>query len=71
MIFRPDPDAFYSEFQLRLLGLDGEALEKARDRGELRGKDVGADVLYKGAWLIEWLERDDVKHNRRRQQDEQ
>lgn len=57
MRIKIDAETYYSEFQLRIMGLDGEALERARDSKQLRYKMVGKDVTYKGAWLIAWLDR--------------
>ena len=51
-----DPDGFYTEWSLRVMGLDGEAMRKARKSGELKFKEVGAERLYKGEWLLEWLQ---------------
>jgi hypothetical protein len=54
-MIRFDPDAFYDEDALRLLGLDGETLARARRVGELRCRQLGRVRLYKGQWLQEWL----------------
>src|SRR5262249_13570974 len=54
-MIRFDPEAFYDEDALRLLGLDGTVLAKARRRGELRCRQVGRIRLYKGEWLQQWL----------------
>jgi len=56
-MIRIDPQAYYEDHVVRMMGLDGDALERARGRGELRFKDVGGTPVYKGAWLIEWLDR--------------
>lgn len=58
MGIRIEADRYYPEHELRLMGLDGEALEEARGRGELRGREVGGTVVYKGAWVIDWLDRE-------------
>lgn len=50
-----DPEAFYDEEQLRLLGLDGKTLANARRQGELRYRQLGRQRLYKGEWLQAWL----------------
>jgi hypothetical protein len=55
-------DYFYPEETLRLQGLDGDALRRARKEGKLLYKKVGSQVLIKGEWLREWLDRpEDVK----------
>jgi hypothetical protein len=54
-MIRFEPDAFYDEDALRLLGFDGEALARARREGELRCRRVGRVRLYKGEWLQRWL----------------
>jgi hypothetical protein len=56
-VLKIEPEGWYLEHQLRIMGLDGEGLEKARDKKQLRYKVVGEEVWYKGAWLIEWLEK--------------
>jgi hypothetical protein len=51
-----DPDAWYSDGQARiLLGLAGATLTRARRSGDLRHTKVGHRILYRGAWLVEWL----------------
>jgi hypothetical protein len=57
MALKIDPELYYEEEGLRLCGLDGEALRKARESGQLRHRKVGKVVLYKGEWLREWLDR--------------
>jgi len=54
---RFDSETFYSEESLRMAGLDGAALARAREEGLLRFRRVGRRVLYKGALLAEWLGR--------------
>ena len=56
-MIRFDPDAFYDEDALRVLGLDSAALARARKDGALRCRRVGRVRLYKGEWLQEWLSR--------------
>jgi hypothetical protein len=55
MTLRIDPETYYEECTLRVHGLDERALARAREEG-LRHKRLGRKVLYKGAWLIEWLD---------------
>lgn len=57
-MIRFDADAFYDEDALRLLGLDSQALAKARREEDLRCRQVGRVRLYKGAWLQEWLSKE-------------
>lgn len=53
------PDAFYQDGQARLLlGLTGTTLARARRDGRLRFTRQGNRVLYRGAWLLAWLESD-------------
>jgi hypothetical protein len=54
-MLRFDPDAFYDEDALRVLGLDGDTLARARREGVLRCRRIGRVRLYKGEWLQEWL----------------
>ncbi len=53
---RLDAEAYYDEETLRVAGLCGEALRRARQSGRLKYKPVGREVIYKGAWLIAWLD---------------
>ena len=54
-----DPDGIYQDGQARLLlGLTGSALASARREGRLRFTRQGKRVLYRGAWLLAWLESD-------------
>ncbi len=55
-----ESEAWYEEYQLRQMGLDGEGLEKAVEKKQLRAKRIGETTWYKGAWLLEWLEREVV-----------
>lgn len=57
MAIKIDPELYYAEDTLRIQGLDSDALAKARREGGLRAKRVGSFWVYKGAWLIEWLDR--------------
>lgn len=56
-MIRFDPESYYSEESLRIMGWDGEALRRARKSEGLRFKKVGRSVVYKGEWLMEWLDR--------------
>jgi hypothetical protein len=62
---RIDPDGIYHDGQARLLlGLSGAALARARRDGRLRFTRQGKRVLYRGAWLIAWLESDADREGR-------
>jgi hypothetical protein len=63
-MIRFDPDAFYDEDNLRLLGLDSQALARARREEGLPCRQVGRVRLYKGAWLQEWLSRPEERLRR-------
>jgi hypothetical protein len=54
---RIDPEAFYTEFDVRQLGLATESeLKRARQSGKLRWKEIGrGHRAYLGSWLIAWL----------------
>lgn len=57
--FAIDPDAIYDDGTLVLaLGLTFATLGRARRAGELRYTRKGKRVLYRGQWLIDWLECD-------------
>jgi len=51
------PDGLYDDGALRqALGLTPSALAHARRTGTLRHTRQGKRVLYKGAWVLAWLE---------------
>ena len=53
------PDALYRHDDARLLlRLSGPAMARARRDGQLRFTRQGTRILYRGTWLIEWLEVD-------------
>jgi hypothetical protein len=57
-MIRFEPEAWYEEFQLREMGIPEEALVEARESGQLRSKQLKRGATwYKGAWLIEWMEK--------------
>ena len=57
--FRIDPGAIYDDAALVLgLGLTQAALARARRAGHLRSTRKGRRVLYRGRWVIDWLEQD-------------
>jgi hypothetical protein len=52
-------DAIYHDGQARLLlGLTCAAMARARREGRLRFTRQGNCVLYRGSWLLAWLEAD-------------
>lgn len=56
---RIDADGVYADGDVRLLfGLTSATLSRARRDGTLRYSRQGNCLLYRGAWLLEWLERD-------------
>lgn len=53
------PDAVYSEGELReYLSLTSAAVARARRTGKLRFARQGNQFLYRGQWLLDWLEAD-------------
>jgi hypothetical protein len=53
-----EPNAVYDDTALVIgLGLTTEALSRARRAEGLRYVRKGRRFLYRGAWIIEWLER--------------
>ncbi len=53
-----EPNAIYDDGALVLgLSLTHAALARARRAGELRFARKGKRVLYRGQWIIDWLER--------------
>jgi hypothetical protein len=52
-----EPEALYDDGALRqALGLTSAALTAARRAGTLRHTRQGKRTLYKGAWILDWLE---------------
>lgn len=57
--FRIDADVIYDDPTLVLgLGLTQATLARARRDGHLRSTRKGRRVLYRGQWIIDWLEHD-------------
>ena len=55
--FRIDPDAVYHDREVRIgLNLSSATLARARRNKTLRFSRQGHSVLYRGQWLIDWLE---------------
>lgn len=51
------PDGVYSDGDVRLmLSVTDAALTRARRAGRLRFMRAGRCVLYRGRWLLDWLE---------------
>jgi hypothetical protein len=56
---RIDPDGIYHDGQARLLlGLTEATMSRARREGRLRFTRQGNRVIYRGSWLVAWLEAD-------------
>lgn len=56
---RIDPDGIYDDGQTRLLlGLTDATMRRARREGQLRFTRQGRVLLYRGSWLLDWLERE-------------
>jgi hypothetical protein len=55
---RIEPEALYDDGALRQsLGLTAAALASARRTGSLRYTRTGKRILYKGAWVLSWLDK--------------
>ena len=51
------PDAIYHDGDARLLlGLTSPTMARARREGHLRYTRQGHAILYRGQWLLDWLE---------------
>ena len=56
---RIEADAIYTDGELRLmLGLPGATLARARRERKLRHTRQGRRLLYRGTWVLAWLEAD-------------
>ncbi|MCA9026217.1 MAG: hypothetical protein KDA86_13495 [Planctomycetaceae bacterium] len=54
---RIEPDGIYLDGDARLLlGITDAAMTRGRRSGNLRYSRHGTTILYRGEWLIEWLE---------------
>jgi hypothetical protein len=61
-------DGVYSDGDVRLLlGLTSATLARARRDGTLRFSRQGNALLYRGAWLLDWLECDADRREDRRE----
>jgi hypothetical protein len=58
---RIDPDAIYTDGELRLLlDLTDAALARERRAGRLRSRRVGRRLYYLGRWVLDWLTAEEV-----------
>lgn len=65
---RIDEDGVYSDGDVRLLlGVTTATLARARRARTLRYSRQGHSLLYRGAWLLEWLERDADRRDERQE----
>ncbi|QDU39193.1 Helix-turn-helix domain protein [Maioricimonas rarisocia] len=56
---RIDPDGIYHEGRAALLlNLPTATLQRARRENRLRYTRQGRAILYRGQWLLDWLEYD-------------
>jgi hypothetical protein len=64
-----DPDAVYDDGTLLFsLGLTETVLARARRAGTLRHTRQGRQTLYRGAWVLAWLESSATSHEAERQE---
>jgi hypothetical protein len=60
---RIDPDAVYTDGELRLLlDLPSAALARERRSGCLRYRRVGKRTYYLGRWVLDWLAAEGGRH---------
>jgi len=60
--FTIHPDAVYLDGEIRLaLSLTSAALARARRERKLRFTRQGHQILYRGQWLLDWLESEAVQ----------
>jgi hypothetical protein len=61
---RLEPDHFYDEPALRTtMGLRYNTMRRARLDGQLRSTRRGGAILYRGDWVMAWLEGQDAPAN--------
>lgn len=61
-----EPEALYDDASLgQSLGLTPAALAAGRRAGTLRHTRKGKRTLYKGAWVLAWLESESAPADRR------
>lgn len=52
-----EPGKFYDDFAVsRILGIRESVQKRARESNELKYTKKGPQILYRGQWLIDWLE---------------
>jgi hypothetical protein len=55
--FKIDPDAIYRDADIAIgLGLTLDTLRRERKSGRLRYVRKGKCVLYRGSWVLAWLD---------------
>jgi len=60
-----DPEAFYRSSQVvSMLGLSAKSLGTAIKHRRLRSTQIGPNRLFKGQWLIDWLESESVNQTK-------
>lgn len=59
-------DAVYTDGEVRLaLDVTSSALALARRQQRLRFTRQGRTILYRGQWLLDWLEKDSTQNSQR------
>ena len=57
MGYQIDPNTFYEKHDVRrLTKVSSHAIGAAVRAGELRASKIGSRQVFKGQWLIDWLE---------------
>ncbi len=52
-----EPAGFYDDLAVkRLLDISEQDQKKGRDFGDLKYTKKGRQILYRGQWLIDWLQ---------------
>lgn len=51
-----EPGHWYTEAQLRIAGLDGDVIRGAMGGGRLRYKMAEGEPVFRGEWLLAWLD---------------
>lgn len=56
-----EPQKFYDDFAVfQILEIKESVQKRARDNSELKFTKKGSRILYRGQWLIDWLEPTEV-----------
>ena len=66
MVLEFKPETYYDEYHVRVQGLDEDVLKRARESEGLRYREVDGRIIYKGQWLIDWLDRSEAEAGGRR-----